>query len=198
MTKAIMHYNTNEEPREVNAQTALILVDIQNDYFEGGRNPLVGAKQALEQALKVRQAFRDKGYLVIHVQHVSLKEGASFFLPDTEGCEIHPSLKPYPDEPLVIKHAPDSFHQTNLRDVLEAHHIEKLVFAGMMTHHCIDTSVRRASHDYPCLLISDACATKDLTYEGQIIEAQVVQKTFLAGLQGFSKVIRSHDLLALI
>ncbi len=180
-------------PVTIDEQTALVLIDIQNDYFKGGRNPLVGADEALLHAIDLRQAFADKGYLVIHVQHVSLRENAPFFIPETKGCEIHPALKPRDNEPLVIKHAPDSFHETNLDQLLLDNQIKRVVFAGMMTHHCIDTTVRRASHMYPCILIADACATKDLIYKGQRIDAAVVQKTFLASLQGFSQVITSSQ-----
>jgi nicotinamidase-related amidase len=67
-------------------ETALLLIDIQNDYFTGGRNPLVNAEQAADQAKRVLAYFCNKNLPVFHIQHISLQDGAAFFLQDTDGC----------------------------------------------------------------------------------------------------------------
>ena len=170
--------------------TALVLVDIQNDYFEGGRNELFNPLEAAGQAGRVLSAFRDAGLPVFHVQHISLGENASFFLPGTEGCKIHERVYPRGDEAVVVKHTPDSFFQTELKELLDAAGVKRLVVCGMMSHMCIDTTARSAKRlGYEVVLLHEACTTKDLTWQNTVIPAATVHKTFMASLQGtFAKV----------
>ena len=65
---------------------ALLLVDIQNDYFPGGAMELPGSPAAGAKAGMLLRAFRQKGHPVVHMQHISTRRGATFFLPDTPGC----------------------------------------------------------------------------------------------------------------
>ena len=175
---------------------ALLLIDIQNDYFEGGRNPLVNSKQAAEKAARVLTAFRSQNLPVFHIQHISLYEGATFFLPDTKGCEIYKGVYPQQGEPVIIKHAPDSFFQTDLNEKLEELDIKQLYICGMMSHMCIDTSVRAAQRfGYSVRLIEDACATLDLNWNGEIIPAETVHKAFMASLKGvFAEIISEKNI----
>lgn len=175
--------------------TALVIVDVQNDYFLGGLNTLVNAQEALEKIKGLLGVFREKQQLVIHVRHVSLHKDARFFLPDTKGSEIHEALSPFESEPVIIKHKADSFLGTNLKEVLDQNGIKRLVMCGMMSHHCIDTTVRSGSSNYEIVLVHDACATKDLSFKGETIKAEVVQKTFMAALQGFAKVVSAQEIL---
>ena len=175
----------------------LLLIDIQNDYFPGGAMELVNPLGALDNAEKLLAHFRKQNLLVIHVQHVNMREGATFFLPNTEGAKIHKKLTPQADEDLVIKHAPSSFFQTNLLEILKEKQIDQLIVAGMMTHMCIDTTVR-AAKDYglEITVAEDACATKDLVFDGEVLPAATVQKVFMAGLNGmFAKVVKTKKLL---
>jgi nicotinamidase-related amidase len=170
---------------------ALILVDIQNDYFPGGRNPLVGSEAAAVVAKKMLDKAREKHEPIIHVQHTSLRPNATFFLPGTPGSEIHPLVAPLPDEIVVQKHHPNSFRETPLLDELRSRRLSRLLFCGMMTHMCIDTTVRAASDlGFQCIVVGDATATKDLTYGSITVPAVHVQAAFLAALSGlFAKVI---------
>jgi nicotinamidase-related amidase len=93
---------------------ALIIIDIQNDYFPGGKMELEGSAEASLQAAVLLQAFRAKGLPLVHIQHVSNRPGASFFLPDTEGVNIHANVAPRVGETVVQKHFPNSFRGTNL------------------------------------------------------------------------------------
>jgi nicotinamidase-related amidase len=171
--------------------SALILVDIQNDYFPGGRNPLVGAEAAGQVARRVLEESREKHHTVIHVQHISLRPNATFFLPGTTGIEIHPLVAPRSDELVVQKHHPNSFRETTLLDELRRRQVSQLVFCGMMTHMCIDTTVRAASDlGFACTVVGDATATKDLTHGSITVPAAHVQASYLAGLNGlFAKVL---------
>lgn len=175
----------------------LLLVDIQNDYFPGGRNPLVLPEIAAMQAKKILTFFRSHGLPVYHIRHISLSPDASFFLPDTAGIDFYGSVVPQADEIIITKHNPDSFLDTSLKERLEQDEVTDLVICGMMTHMCIDTTVRSAAaYNYPITLIADACATKDLTWEDNTVPARQVQDAYLAAIDGtFATVMRSEDWL---
>jgi nicotinamidase-related amidase len=170
---------------------ALILVDIQNDYFPAGSSPLIGADAAAKAACHMLDRAREKLEFIIHVQHVSLRPAASFFLPNTPGVEIHSSVTPWPNEVVIQKHYPNSFRETALLEVLRHRNISRLCFCGMMTHMCIDTTVRAAVDlGFKCSVVADATATKDLTYREVTATAAAVQAAYLAALDGlFAEVI---------
>jgi nicotinamidase-related amidase len=178
--------------------TALIIVDIQNDYFPGGAMELVGAVAAGEKAGKLLAAFREKGRPVIHIQHLSTRPGATFFLPGTKGAEIHALVQPLQRETLFQKNFPNAFRETPLLDHLRKEGIKNLVIAGMMTHMCIDTTTRAAADlGFACSLAQDACATKALAFGGAQVSAESVQAAYLAGLNGaFAKVAPVEALVA--
>ncbi len=174
---------------------ALLIIDIQNDYFSGGKAELVNPEAALTNAVELRDLFRKNNFPIIYVQHINESEGAKFFIPDTDGVNIHAKLTPQAGEHLVIKHFPNSFHKTNLYEIIQQSQITELVVCGMMTHMCIDTTVR-AAKDFglPVTLVSDACATKDLEFDGTKVSAACVQMAFMSALSGmFAKVITTQQ-----
>lgn len=176
--------------------TALLIVDIQNDYFPGGAMELEGADAAGSNAGKAIAQFRAKGAPVIHVRHLSTRPGATFFLPNTRGAEIHAAAKPESGETVIEKNFPNSFRNTPLQAELEKRAIKNLVVAGMMTHMCVDATVRHAADlGYKVTLIGDACATRAQSYAGETVPARQVHAAFLAALNGFyAKVVTTHDL----
>ncbi|MCF8149246.1 MAG: cysteine hydrolase [Burkholderiaceae bacterium] len=174
--------------------TALLIVDIQNDYFPGGAMELAGSAEAGAQAGKLLDAFRRKALPVIHIQHIANYSGATFFLPDTQGVEIHPAVAPRAGEAVFQKHYPNSFRDTPLLAHLRETETTHLIVAGMMTHMCIDTTVRAAVDlGLTCSLASDACATKALTHGGVTVAAENVQAAFLAALSGTFAKLQSTD-----
>lgn len=177
--------------------TALLLVDIQNDYFPGGAMEVVGARAAGAQAAKLLEMFREQRRPVLHMKHVSIRPGATFFLPGTPGAEIHEGVRPVGDEPVFRKHFPNSFRETTLLDHLRRTKVSGLVIAGMMTHMCIDTTTRAAADlGFTCSLAHDACATRALSFNGVQVPAESVQIAYLAGLNGlFAKVRPVNELL---
>lgn len=178
--------------------SALLLIDLQNDYFPGGTMELVGAEAAVTKAATLVQTFRRNTLPVIHVQHIAKRAGATFFLPGTSGAEIHPSVAPAQGEPLVIKHFPNSFRETTLHDLLRSLNVSKLVVAGMMTHMCVDTTVRAATDlGYQCHLAGDACATRDLQFAEERVSARDVQVSYLAALHGSFATVSSTQELCL-
>ncbi|NTW35872.1 MAG: cysteine hydrolase [Syntrophobacteraceae bacterium] len=178
--------------------TALLIVDIQNDYFPGGAMELAGSRRAGAQAGKLLGALRQEGLPIFHIQHVSTREGGTFFLPDTEGVQIHESVTPHVGDTVIQKHYPNSFRETPLLDHLRRQEITRLVIAGMMTHMCIDTTTRAAADfGFQCLLAHDACATRALSFGGTEVSAENVQTAFLAALNGFfARVLSVEEVLA--
>ena len=175
--------------------TALVLVDIQNDYFPGGRMELVGSEAAGQKAAQALQLFRKKGLPVFHVQHLSAKPGATFFLPGTDGAKINPCVTPVAEEPVIEKNFPNSFRNTVLLEKLKERKIERIVIVGMMTHMCIDTTVRAAFDlGLSCSLLHDACATRDLAFGGRTVPADEVQAAFMAALgSAFATVLATEE-----
>lgn len=177
--------------------TALVLIDIQNDYFPGGKMELEGSLEASAQAGRLLRFFRDGALPLVHIQHIANRPSASFFLPNTDGAKHHSNVLPRADELILIKHFPNSFRETTLLEVLRGQNIERLVIAGMMTHMCVDATVR-ASTDlgFECLTASDACATRALSYRGNSVAAASVHNAFLAALNGsYGKVLATEELL---
>jgi len=177
---------------------ALVLIDLQNDYFPGGAMELVGADAAVERAALLLEAFRAKGRPVFHIQHIATRPGATFFLPGTRGAEIHARVQPKAGERVVVKHFPNAFRETTLLEDLRSAGASSLVFAGMMTHMCVDTTVRAAADlGFACSVAQDGCATRALAFGGQTVEADKVQLAYLAGLNGsFASVRPAQDLCA--
>jgi len=174
--------------------TALLVIDIQNDYFPGGTMELVGSSEAGEQARKLIEAFRGKSLPVIHMQHIATRPGASFFVPGTTGVEIHPSVTPREGETIIRKNFPNSFRDTPLLQHLRDNKITRLVVAGMMTHMCIDSTVRAAGDlGFECVLAHDACATRSLSFGGTMVPAETVHAAFLAALNGLFAKVQSVD-----
>jgi nicotinamidase-related amidase len=176
---------------------ALLLVDIQNDYFTGGAMQLVGMEAAAGKASALLQYFRERSEPVFHVQHISKRAGATFFLPGTKGAEIHPAVEPLPAEPVVNKYFPNSFRGTNLLDLLKKEGIEQLVICGAMSQMCIDATTRAAFDlGFKCIVVEDACATRNLTFKGEVVPAWAVHGAFMAALQGiYAEVISAGDFL---
>jgi nicotinamidase-related amidase len=175
---------------------ALLIIDIQNDYFPGGAMELEGADAAGAKAAAALKNFRDKKLPVIHVRHLSARPGATFFLPGTRGVEIHSSVQPAEGERVIEKNFPNSFRNTSLGETLERLQTKDLVVAGMMTHMCVDASVRHAADlGYKITLLADACATRAQAFGGEKVPARQVHAAFLAALNGFyAKVVNAHEL----
>lgn len=178
-------------------KNALLLIDIQKDYFPGGRMELVRPLEAARVAYDLLQCFRDHGLFHVHIQHVSNKPGASFFLPGDSGCDIHDSVAHFEGEPLVVKHFPNSFRETRLREMLQAEGVERVVITGMMTHMCVDATARAAADlGLKVIVVEDACATRNLTYGDTVIPAEQVHKSFLAALRSYGEVLPGDQVMA--
>ena len=174
--------------------TALVLIDLQNDYFPGGTMELVGAEAAVARAAALLEAFRARSLPIFHIRHLAKRPGATFFVPGTPGAEIHAAVAPAAGEPVVTKHFPSAFRETTLLDALRQADAKNLVVAGMMTHMCVDTTVRAATDlGFACSLAQDACATRDLQFGGETVEAAKVQLAYLAALHGSFATVKPAE-----
>lgn len=176
-------------------QKALIIIDIQNDYFTGGNMPLVGSDEAVINAKSVLEQFRKEGLPVIHIQHISDRPGATFFVPGTQGVEIHSEVAPLSSEKVITKHFPNSFRETELQAYLNEQGISDLVICGMMTSMCVDATTRAAKDfGYNCTVIGDACAAPNLEINGKVVDGENVHNAFLAALNYFyATVVNAQD-----
>lgn len=163
--------------------TALLVIDVQNDYFPGGRLEVPGSKAAAERAAELLRAFRDAHRPVLHIQHVSTRPDATFLVPGTPGVEIHPSVAPRAGEAVVQKHYPNSFRETGLLEALRTAGVDRLVICGMMTQMCVDATTRAAFDlGFRCDVAADACAARPMSFGGRNVDAADVHAAFLAAL----------------
>ncbi len=176
---------------------ALILVDIQNDYFSGGKMPLEGVEAASINASRLLSRFRERGLPVFHIRHLSIRSGAGFFLPDTSGSEIHPLVAPMADETVIVKHFPNSFRETSLLGRLHEAGVAALVVCGAMSHMCIDATVRAACDlGFQCRVAQDACATRALAFGPEAVPATKVHAAFMAALSAaYAEVLSTEALI---
>jgi len=179
------------------SHTALLIIDIQNDYFPGGLMELDQTEQAASHAASILNHFRENQMPVFHIQHKSVSEGSTFFLPDTHGQKIHKFVKPKDNETVIVKNFPNAFVQTGLYEQLKEQKITKLVITGMMTFMCVDATTRVAKDlGFECCLIHDATAARDLEFGGHQVTAAQVKTSFLASLSMIcDQVISCEDYL---
>lgn len=180
------------------SQRAVIIVDLQNDYFAGGKLPLEGIDAAAANAARVLDAARTNGDAVIHIQHLAPSAEAPFFVPGTDGAEINAAVRPGADEVVLVKHFPNSFRETALKQTLDAKGIEEVVIVGAMSHMCIAATGRAAADfGYRTVVIHDACATLALEFGGTAVPAAQVHAANMAALAfGYAKVISTQDWVA--
>lgn len=181
--------------------TALIIIDVQNDYFPGGKMTLEKSEQAAENTRSILEYFRKNNLPVIHIQHISTNDGATFFLPDTEGAKINHLVLPKEDEKIIVKHFPNSFRETDLLNYLHSKKIKNLVITGMMTDVCVEATTRAAfDFGFHNMIIGDATATRNRELNGEVVKAADVQKSFLAGISALGSlcagIINTNEFLS--
>jgi len=177
------------------SKKALIVIDIQNDYFEGGALPLVNPVKASLNARKVLDHFRTNNLPIAYIQHVSGNpEAFPVFVEGTNGIEIHENVKPLEGEKVFQKYYPNSFRETGLLEYLKENDVTEVVITGMMTHMCVDATTRAAfDFGYTCTVIGDTCASRDLEINGKTVKADDVHHAFLAALEFFYAEIKSTE-----
>ncbi len=175
----------------------LILIDLQNDYFVGGNMELVNIGQATENARRLLKQFRNKNLPIIHIQHISIRPEATFFLPNTKGVEINEMVSPLRDEKIVQKNYPNSFRETELLEILKETKNDTVVICGAMSHMCVDATTRAAfDYGFNCVVVEDACATRNLVFKDKTIKASDVHASFMAALAvPYAQVLNTKEAL---
>lgn len=166
-------------------RSALLLIDIQDFYFPGGRVPLVEPEKAARNAARLLEHFRIEKLPVIHVRHNS-----------EPGGTINKIVEPLPGEMIFSKEAVNCFVGTDLLDSLRSARIDTLVFCGMQTHMCVEAATRAASdYGFKCMLIHDACTTRDLKYGDRLIKAEDVHYSTLVTLKNYATILSADEYL---
>lgn len=180
------------------SKRAIVVVDLQNDYWPSGKWPLVGIEVAAANAARVIEKARSDGDLVVHVRHEFLSPDAPFFIPGTEGVEINPAVRPIGDEPVIVKNHPNSFRETELKQLLDEKGIKEVVVVGAMSHMCIAATGRAASDfGYNTVVIHDACATCDVEFDGVTVPAAQVHAANMSALAfAYGKVVGTSEYVA--
>lgn len=163
---------------------ALIVVDIQNEYFVEGKLSLVGINEAADNAALVIGSAREKDHTVIHIRHEMPSTDAPIFTPNTDGVAINEKVKPIEGEAVITKHYPNSFRETALKELLDKEGIKEVTVIGAMSHMCVDATVRAAvDFGYNTTTIHDACATLDLEFNGTKVPAAQAHATIMAAIE---------------
>lgn len=166
-------------------RTALLLIDIQDFYFAGGRSELVAPEKAADNAALLLTRFRDKRLTVVHIRHNS-----------EPGGTINFRVKPLDNEKVFSKSEVNSFKGTGLQEFLQSAKIDSLIICGMQTHMCVEAAVRAACDlGYKCLLIHDACATKDLKFGDRVIKSEDVHYSTLSTLRSYCTILSTVEYL---
>ena len=167
--------------------TALLIIDIQDFYFPGGAMPLYRPEAASRNAARILEKFRKEGRPVIHVGH-NAKNKAGF----------HETVAPISGEKVFYKNEVSAFKGTDLLSYLKEQKVERLVIVGMQTHMCVEAAVRAAyDSGFECILVEDACATRNLKYKDREVSAQDVHAATLSTLdRTYATVVDTETFLA--
>jgi nicotinamidase-related amidase len=180
------------------SKRAIVVVDIQNEYFPGGKLPLFGIETAAGNAAKVIASARQSGDPVLHIRHEEPGADAPFFAAGSNGAQINVVAEPKDNEVVICKNHPNAFRESELKQKLDEMAIGEVVIVGAMSHMCVDATARAAAdHGYAITVVQDACATLDLVFGGTTIPARQVHGTIMAALgSAYGDVIDTAAYLA--
>jgi nicotinamidase-related amidase len=165
-------------------RTALVLIDVQMDYFTPDKLPIPDGERVLDRSAQLRDWATAQGIAIVHIQQLS-NPASPIFAKGTPGAEIHPRLTPRDGETVIPKTWPSSFDGTGLQAFLQARGISTLVLAGLMAHMCVETTARTAAPlGYAVIVAADATASRDLpTWDGSgVVPHEEVHRNALAAL----------------
>ncbi|QEG32838.1 Streptothricin hydrolase [Bythopirellula goksoeyrii] len=162
---------------------ALLVIDVQNEYFPGGALPITHPAGHLGQILKAMDAAEGRVPTLV-VQHHFPDPAMPFFQKGTLGWELHPEVADRPRDLLVEKTLPGSFTNTNLENWLREHDVNTVTIAGYMTHMCCDTTARQAVHrGLTVEFLQDATGTLALENSAGKVTAEELHRSILCAQQ---------------
>ncbi|EWY39022.1 hypothetical protein N825_08450 [Skermanella stibiiresistens SB22] len=179
------------------SKRALLIIDIQNDYFPDGKWTLSGMDAVADNAARLLAAARAAGEMVVHIRHEFTRPEAPFFVAGSDGARIHPKVTPIEGETVVLKHFPNSFRETDLKGILDRNGVTDLTICGAMSHMCVDAATRAAADfGYACTVVHDACASRDLEFDGTLVPAVHAHSAFMSALGfAYAKLVTTDDYL---
>ena len=175
------------------SQRALIVIDVQNEYFPGGVWALPDAEKALPNILRLIGRAREAGDRVVFIQHVA-PESSPVFAEGSPGGQLRPELSIAEGDKTFQKGHPSAFQDTGLHDWLQGAGVESLDVCGFMTQMCCDTTTRAAyEKGYTVRLFSDACAAREVTFNDAVIPHDVVHNTHLGTIARCAAVLPTGE-----
>jgi len=177
-------------------RTALILIDIQNDYFDGGLMPLDGMDLAAANAALLLDDARARAIPAIHIRHTAGSQNAPFFRAGTVGSEIHSSVRPKPGERVMEKARPNAFVGTDLEALLRTAGVTALTLCGAMSQMCVDATARAAADlGFGVTVVEDACAAAEVHFNDVTVPASKVHAAIMGPLAAsYATVVRTQDM----
>ena len=172
---------------------ALIVIDCQNTYRRGVMQ-LEGVEDALGEVERLLERARTAGIPIFHIMH-DAGPGSPYDVTAEIG-QISSEVAPAAGEPVVVKHYPSSFFQTDLGAQLDKAGRRDLVLTGFMTHMCVSSTARDAFNlGYRPTIVASATATRELPVPGGApVPATALQSATLAGIADlFALVIGKPD-----
>jgi len=194
----------------ITKNTALLVIDAQNEYFKEYGSLYTPNAQLCEDNLKrLINKFKEKGLTVIFIQHLHKPDGSNvgrmgdfdqtpIFIEGSDGAKILQSLSVDSSDMVIRKNRYSSFIGTNLHDYLQAKGIDTVVISGLMTNYCcLSTAFNASDLDYKTIVAIDAVQgpdMPDLGY-GKIPQEQVKNVVATTLLFGVADVIATKELI---
>ncbi len=179
---------------------ALIVIDVQNDYF-GDALPIEfpDPQRSLANIGHMMDAASSAGIPVIVVQNVLPKQ-SPIMGEGTIGCALHESVASRPHNHLVIKKMPSAFTNTDLDEWLRAHAIDTLTVIGYMTHNCNLSTMLHAFHTgYAVEYINDASGSVPYENRADQATAEEIHRVMCVVLQSrFAAVMSTQEWIAML
>ncbi|WP_425328277.1 cysteine hydrolase family protein [Pseudomonas nitroreducens] len=174
---------------------ALLIIDQQKGMRDSPaprNNP-----QAERRIGELLAAWRQAGWPVVHVRHISRTPGSPFW-PGQPGAEFQPELAPLEHEHVVEKNVPDAFINSALERWLRVRGIESVVICGVSTNNSVESTARTAGNlGFFVQVVADACFAFDKRdFSGMLRSAEEVHAMSLANLQGeYAQVVDANSVL---
>jgi len=178
---------------------ALLVIDVQNEYFTG-KLPVCYPAGTLPKIILVIGEAKRHGIPVVVVQHTMRGEGASAFIKGSDGWELHEEVKSVEADHYVEKYLPSAFVGTDLQAWLDAEGVDTVVVSGYMTQFCCDTTARYAMHlGYNVEFLSDGTATLGFENGAGKVSAEELHRAILV-LQAarFSRVLTTGEWIGIL
>ena len=176
---------------------ALLVIDVQNEYFAGGALPVTHPSDSLPRILEAMDVASKAGIPVVVVRH-SEPATEDAFQAGTEAWQLRPEVEGRHRDHLVDKRLPGSFTNTDLEAFLRGRGVDTVVISGYMTQMCCDTTARQAAHmGLGVEFLSDATGTLDIENEAGRIDAEELHRSVLVTQQsGFARVVSTGEWIA--